>query len=247
MRTPRLPALLLAAALAWPLLAPGAGAQSLPAPPMPWPPVSDQVSLTLSAEEWVKTETALVTLAVNAAGDAADAAGLRTSLLSTARAVSDQGEWRIVQMDRRQDEAGLERWTATLEARLPESQLSGLAEKTRKASRPGLQVRVAGVRFDPTLAEMEATRSALRGRIYAQVTAELAALNQAFGDRQFRIASVDFFDSQPVPEPQPRLYARAAAAESMPQADLAEGVQEKVVLTARVTLGAFASPPAGTP
>lgn len=232
-----LPALALTAGL---MAAAPAGAQIVQ------PPVFiDTVSLSLEAEDWVKTETARVSLIVDAAGSGAEASQLRPELLKAAAAVADKAEWRILRLDRRQDEAGLDRWQAELEARLPEAQLTGLADRAKKVSRPGLQVRIGGVAFDPTLAETEAVRSRLREELYGKVTAELGRLAKVFPDRQFRVAGIDFSE-----EPMPKLMSSRMAmapARGMEAADLVEeGVQEKLHLTARVTLGAFAVPPDAT-
>ncbi|WP_114394911.1 hypothetical protein [Oleisolibacter albus] len=217
---------------------------SVPALAQMAPPVLDTVSLTLSAEDWVKSETALVTLVVDAAGNGTDAGTLRGDLVKVAGAVADKADWRIVRLDRVPDQAGLDRWQAGLQARLPEAQLSNLAERTKKASRPGLQVRVGAVAFDPTLAEMEAAKGALRDQLYRRVNEELAKLKTAFPDRDFRVGGVDFMEYEP-PQPVPAPMMRATAVESFAKADAVQGgVQEKLRITARVTLSAFAKAPA---
>lgn len=229
-----LPVLALAAGLA---LAAPARAQVIPPQP-----VVDIISLNLSVEDWVKSETALVTLVVDAAGTATDAANLRAEIVKAARSVTTEGDWRIVRMDRMQDDAGLERWQAEIQARLQEPQLAGLGDKARKASKPGLQIRVGSIAFDPTLAEMEAAKSQLRTEIYARVNAELKRLGEAFPDREFRVTNIDFFE--PEMHPQPRYDGRMLAAEAMQsKATVEGGIQDKLKLTARVALGAFALPP----
>jgi len=251
-RSPRahlLAALSLAAAIG---LAPAhLRAQAQPILP-PWPPVMDTVSLNLSAEDWVKTETARVSLIIDAAGNGVEAGVVREELLKAARAVAD-AEWRLIRLDRRHDEAGLERWQAEMEARLPENRLSGLTERARKASRPGLQVQVGQVAFDPTLAEMEGAKTRLREEIYRRVTEEVQRLETAFPDRDFRLASVDFMDfEQFPPHPVPMTMSREKmdsphTMEMMVAPAGGPGVQEKLRLNARVVLSAFASQPAAAP
>lgn len=233
--------LALAAALAAPVAMSTAPAMAQTISPQP---VSDSISLNLSVEEWVKTETALVTLVVDAASNGGENSGtLRADILKAVSGIADKAQWRIVRMDSQSDSAGLERWQAALEARLPESQLSALADRAKKASRPGLQVRVGGIAFEPTLAETEVTRSALRERIYAQVNAELKRLKAAFPDRNYRVGAIDFFETS---TPRPMMMKRSGNMEMMaaaaPQADMMEGVQDKLTMGARVTLSAFAAP-----
>ncbi len=209
---------------------------------VPPPVIEDQVTLSLTVEDWVRSETAKVSLVVDAAGQGAEAATLRQELVKVARGIAEKAEWRIVALDRQPDSAGLDRWRAVLEARLPEALLANLGERAKKASRPGLQVQVGGVAFDPTLAEIEAARGELRARIYGQVNAELERLKQAFPDRGYRVGRVDFGEEfVPVPEPK---YARTMMAEAagapMP---VEPGVQDRLRLSARVTLSSFAVPP----
>jgi len=229
-----LPVLAMAAGLA---LAAPAKAQVV-IPPQPF---VDMVSMSLSAEDWVKTETALVTLVVDAAGTSEQSSNLRADIVKVAGAVAEKADWRIVRLDSRRDETGLERWQAEVQARLPEPQLAGLTEKAKKASRPGLQVTVGQVRFEPTLAEIEAAKGKLRAEIYTRVNEELKRLEQAFPDRDYRVSTVDFFD--PEMFPQPMHEPRMMAAESMAKADVQSGVQDKLRITARIMLGAFALPP----
>ena len=122
------------------------------------PPVMDQVVLDLTAEDWVGTETARVTVSADAAATGTDAGTQRTDLLRAVDGLAPDAEWRIVGFDRSTDQAGLERWRAVAEARLTENALAGLANKlgarftTHVAtSFPGfLEVaRAAGFALDP--------------------------------------------------------------------------------------------------
>ncbi|MFM2044639.1 MAG: hypothetical protein RLY86_3215 [Pseudomonadota bacterium] len=252
--TPARPGLLRAVALAlvlgtgaatglMPLVGARPAAAQVVIPPQP---VLDSISLTLSAEEWVTTATARVTLIVDAAGTGGGAGDLRADIVKAAAAVSPQGDWRMVALDRQPDDAGLERWQAVLEARLPEAQLAGLEEKTRKASRPGQQIRVGGIAFDPTLAEVEAVKSTLRGRIYEQVTAELKRLVAVFPDRTFRVGNISFMDAEMVPAPRYDMPAMAVRGQAMEMGagPVQPGVQDQLRLTAHITLSTFAPQPA---
>ncbi|MDG3440587.1 hypothetical protein [Nitrospirillum amazonense] len=231
--------LIATASLALPLAAAPATAQVMAAQP-----VQDQVTLTLTAEDWVKTDTARVSLTVDAGGGNAGSA--RADVLKAAQAVSDKGEWRVVSFDRQQDAAGLDHWRAALEARLPEAQLGGLADRARQASRAGLQIRVEGVDFTPTLAEQEAVRTRLRETLYRRVTEEMKGLNAAFPGRDFRVGRVDF--NAPVVSGglrrAPMMAMDKIAAE--PPEDGGLDVAQKATQTAHVTFSAYApAAPAG--
>ena len=211
-------------------------------------PIMDQVSLTLTQEDWVRTETARVVLVVDAAGNGGGGGSVRGEVLKAAAALADRADWKVVSFDRRQDEAGLDRWQAVLEARLAEAQLGGLDERAKKTSRPGLQLRVQEVDFTPTLAEMEAARGRLRTEIYRKVTDEPKAVNDTFPGRAFRVAHVNFeFGTGPVPVPMKRARTAqmSAAAPEMADAGGAMDVAQKVTLTAHVMLQAVAPTEAG--
>ncbi|HET8728534.1 MAG TPA: hypothetical protein VFO41_13570 [Alphaproteobacteria bacterium] len=201
-------------------------------------PIMDQVVLTLSAEDWVESDTARVTVGIDAALPGSDAATVRSEMMDALGQLAPDAEWRFVRFDRGRDESGLERWNAAAEARLPETALGGLEGKADEASRPGLQVRVENTDFSPTLAETETVKAQLRSEVYARAGEELQRLNQAFPDRGYRVATIDFVNQpyHPMMDAQPA-YARAApmAAESVGSGG-GFSVSEKLTVTAQVVL-----------
>jgi hypothetical protein len=204
------------------------------------PPVMDQVVLDLTAEDWVGTETARVTVSADAAASGADAGTQRSDLLTAINGLTPGTQWRIVSFDRSTDQAGLERWRALAEARLPETALGGLSDKARQASRPGLQLRIGSIEFAPTLTETEAVRARLRAEIYGKAASELDALERSFPGRKFRIGNIDFAEQPPM------AYARKTREDMQPMAMAAPAqdgpvnVSEKLVVRARVVLSAVA-------
>lgn len=217
-------------------------------------PIQDNVTLELRAETWITTARALVQVNIVAAGDAANAATIREEIAKALNELVSDTKWRPVSLNRSQDEAGLERWYATYEGRIPESQLAGLADKAKKSSRAGLQFTIAGVQFTPEMKEVEAARSALRVDIYKQVQEELNKLNQAFPGRDFRVAGVQFSAAGQSPV-MPMMAGRAQMKTMMMNAQMAEmaadsgasydmGVETKMEMTAFVTYSSNAPHPA---
>lgn len=222
------------------------------------PPVTDDINLSLQVEDWVKAETARVIMVVDLAGQAGGVN--RADLLKTAAAIADRADWRVIAMDKVSDSAGLDRWRAMLETRLPEGRLAGLAERAKRASKPGQQVRIATVRFEPTLQEMEAARSALRVKLYARIKEEIALLQQTFPDRHYRVQSLRFNedsggyrDTAPppppfIPPPEIQITSDAIRTEIIEETRPATattgsgGQEDKMIVQAMVSLGAFASP-----
>ncbi|WP_445680273.1 hypothetical protein [Radicibacter daui] len=153
----------------------------------------DSVTLSLSAESWVESATARVTVSINAAFPGAEAGDARARMLAAVETLAKPEDgWRFVQFNRDSDASGLERWSAVAEARLPESALGGLADKATAASKPGMQVAVANTDFTPTPEEMEKARASLRAEIYAKAEKERQTLNDALPGRQFRVATLNF-------------------------------------------------------
>jgi hypothetical protein len=215
---------------------------------MPRP--DDRVIFDVSGEDWVMTKTAHVSINVEAAVSDKNAGTMRGDMV---KAVNDlaKSDWRLTNFNRSQDQTGLERWSASFEARLPENTLNGLGDSVKKASKPGLQLSVGDIDFSPTLEEMEAARGGLRTKIYKEVNDQLAALNAAMPGRTYRIAMINFTGNsdEPGPMPMPRvvrgqanMVMQTAAMASAPAAPPMERA-EKVTLNARVVLATVPDSP----
>ena len=155
------------------------------------PKPDDQVAFDLSAEDWAATKTARVTVNVESAVSAANAGQMRTDMKKAVDAVAT-GDWRLTNFNRSQDQTGMERWSTSYEARLPESSLGGLNDTAKKLSKAGMQLAIANIEFTPTLEEMEETRATLRTAIYKKAADQLTALNAALPGRSYRIAEINF-------------------------------------------------------
>ncbi|MDE2029585.1 MAG: hypothetical protein KGI97_03370 [Alphaproteobacteria bacterium] len=224
---------LLAAALVFPLAfslaAPARAEQMRP---------DDTVTMTLSAENWVTTKTARVTLNIEASVSAATAARMRADMQKAAAEVA-KGDWRLTGFTRAQDQTGLDRWSASFTARLPEADLGGLTEAAKKVSRAGMQVSVGPVSFTPTLEETEAARAALRAKLYKDAESQLAALNASLPGRAYRIAHISFNAGNPPFQPRPMFRATmmANAAPQAPESGMERS--EKLMMNAYITYAAL--------
>ena len=209
------------------------------------PKPDDRVVFDISAEDWVTTKTARVTAHVEAAVSGGNAGSMRADMM---KAVDDlaKADWRLVSFNRGQDQTGLERWSASFEARLTENDLGGLADKAKRLSKAGMQLGVASIDFSPTLDETEAARAAVRAHIYKSANDQLAALNAAMPGRGYRISSINFTgDSGANYAARNGFAVSMAAADSSAQAAPAPMERsEKVTLTARITLAANPAPEA---
>jgi hypothetical protein len=201
------------------------------------------VIFDLSAEDWVMTKNAHVSVNVEAAVSDKTAGTMRGDMI---KAVNDlaKGDWRLTNFNRSQDQTGLERWSATFETRLPENMLSGLGDGVKKLSKAGMQLSLGDIDFSPSLDEMETARGVLRTKLYKEASDQLTALNTALPGRNYRIATINFTGSndEPGPVPMPRVVrgqammamAVPASAPAAPPMERAE----KITLNARVVLAA---------
>lgn len=206
----------------------------------------DTISLNLSTEGWVSTKTARVIVNVNAAVSGDNAGTTRDTMIKTVNALGG-GEWRLISFNRNQSNNGLENWFAQFENRLPETDLNGLNDKVKKASKPGMQMEVGAIDFTPTLAENQAAEAGLRKSLMEMASAELKTIQASFPERGYRIAAISF-NGAAAPMPfVPRMMAMKAM--GAPQADAAVtneagggGVEtaQKIQLSAQVTFSAVA-------
>lgn len=209
------------------------------------PRPNDEIVLQLSTEGWVDTKSARITAVVQKVLSGDEAANTGDRVPAALNELAPDAEWHVVRFDRSRDESGLERWRITAETRLPESELGGIYDRARNLSQPGQQIQIADVDFTPTLAEREAAAAQLRAAIYREAQAEVKRVAEAFPDAGYRVTRVDFvFNAAPI-----RLHAQDAVARAAPMAMQAaeskfaeQGVSERMVLNATVTIGA--PPPA---
>ena len=207
----------------------------------------DTVGYSVAAEDWVTTKTVHVTLNVEAAVTAATAGSMRADMQKAVEDVA-KSDWRLVGFTRGQDQTGLDRWSAVFESRLPESSLGSLADATKKASKPGMQLAVGNVDFDPTLDETQAIEAGLRTRLYKQASDQLVALNTAFPGRSYRVSQITFDSGVNTPAPRMarpmlmRVNGSSASAQSSDSAEMAHS--EKMTMTANIVYAALPSAPA---
>jgi hypothetical protein len=211
------------------------------------PKPDDSIVLSLSAEDWVTTKTARVTANVEAAVTSGTAGTVRADMMKSVNDIA-KSDWRLTSFTRSLDQTGLERWSATYEARVPEEQLNGLNDNAKKLSKAGMQLTIGDIDFSPTLDEMETARAALRTKIFKSAADQLLMLNTTLAGRNYRIALIDFEGNEPMPiPPRPRFLAGAARpmnamiAAAPAQEDQLDDRAQKITLTARVVFSA-ASP-----
>ena len=199
---------------------------------------NDIVVLTSSKEAWVETDTPKVVVSINAAFEEKGAAGVRKDILTALQKLV-KADWRLTHMNRNRGNAGLERWTVTAEARIPDAKATGLYGRAKAVSRTGLQLHINQISYEPSRAELEAAQAKLRATLYTEALKERDRLNAAIPGRNWRIGVVDFTNSVPVAPIRHKArgeMAYAAVADVMPQGGGGLSISKRQVVTARLVL-----------
>jgi hypothetical protein len=198
-------------------------------------PLLNQVSLQLSAEQWVSTKTALVTVGVNASVNDSGLEKIQNEVLSKLGQISNKGEWHIVSFNRSQDQSGLEKIQISAQVRLASSDLGGLRDKAKAITKPGETFTIDNVEFTPSADELRSANMALRSDIYQQIKTEVDGLNKLYPDYKYYLHTVNFLgEVMPMAQPVAMYKTNAMAASDARTSNLAVG--DKLKVTATVVL-----------
>ncbi|VVC76086.1 hypothetical protein AQUSIP_13910 [Aquicella siphonis] len=164
-------------------------------------PLLNKVTLQLQSEKWITTQTALVYVGVNAAVTDQGIGNVQANVLGKLKQLSDKAEWHVLSFYRQQDQSGLENIRMTAQARLPQSELSGLRNKAKAISKPGETYTIDNVQFVPSDEEIQQANTLLRNDLYMQAKSEIDALNKIYPNQKYYLYSIDFTGYPPSPAP----------------------------------------------
>lgn len=198
-------------------------------------PFLNKVTLQLRAQQWVTTKTALVSVGVNAAVTDQGIEKLQNEVLQKLAQLANKDEWHIVSLNRQQDKSGLETVQITAQARLQQSELTGLRDKAKSISKPGETFTIDSVEFTPNEDEIRLASQQLRNNIYQQANAEIDTLNKMYPTQKYYLYQVNFMNYPVVPMPMAQgMMARMNVASTAPLS-----VGDKVELQAMVILASM--------
>jgi len=169
-------------------------------------PLLNTVTLELNAEQWVTTQTALVTIGVNASVTGGGLEKIQSNVLSKLNQISNKGEWHIISFNRSLGQSGLEQVQISAQARLPSSDLGGLRDRAKAITKPGETYTLDNVEFTPSENELRDANKNLRNTIYQQARNEIDVLNKANPDQHYYIHNIDFVGRVTPQPPQPMMY-----------------------------------------
>lgn len=191
----------------------------------------DTVDFQVSTKQWVTTQTALLTVNLNATLGNADLVQARADILDKLSKIAT-GEWHLTQFDRSQDSSGLEKLSVQAQARVPQSGLTQVYEHAKSVSKPGANYSVGSIEFTPSLEEMQQVRTTLRERLYSQARDELVRINKVYTGQQYTLNQLVFVEgSEPPAEPKMLGMMNAMAVRS---AAPALTVSQELTMTALV-------------
>jgi len=184
-------------------------------------PILNRISLQLHSEQWLTTQTALVSVRVNASVTDQGIEKVRSGVMQKLAEFSSKGDWHIISFDRQQDNSGLESLQIMAQARLPQGDLTNLRSKAKTISVPGESFTIDSIQFTPSEDEIRQANNALRNDLYQQTKNEIDVLNKIYPDQKYFLHKISFA-SQPAPQPMPMAEntymakGRAIAAMSAP-------------------------------
>lgn len=158
---------------------------------IPQQPLLNKVSYQISAEKWAQTQTAKVTVSLDATLDHKGLEQLSSQMFKNLKEMSDS-DWHVIQVQQFQDKSGLETVHIEAQSRLSEKHLSYLRSKAKDISKPGQTYLVSSIEFSPSMEELEKTYAEARNQIYNQINQEISRLNQAYLAQKYFLYSVDF-------------------------------------------------------
>lgn len=199
-------------------------------------PLLNTVTLELNAEQWVTTQTALVSIGVNATVTGGGLEKIQSTVLSKLNQIS-KGEWHIIYFNRSLSQSGLEQVQISAQARLLSSDLSGLRDKAKAMTKPGETYTLDNVEFIPSESELRAANNNLRNAIYQQAKNEIDVLNKVNPEQHYYLHNVDFVGRVAPQPPQPMMYAAKSA--NGGASNIAVG--NKLIVTATVVLASAPS------
>ena len=194
----------------------------------------DKVSYQVAAEQWATTDTALVTIKVNATVKEQNLANVQQQVLTNLSKLNNNAQWHITQFDRNQNQSGLEQVSIAAQARISESQLGDIRSQLKSVSKPGESYDLANIAYVPSLAEIEKVRADLRQQIYSQAKDELARLSKVYPNQKFVLYRINFMPLAARPTPRMMTTVRLEKREQSTAEPMT--VSNKVTMVANVVL-----------
>ena len=161
----------------------------------------NQVEMRFSQDKWVDTETVDAFIDVSASLSAKNSQAFESKILSEMARQSGVSGWRVVSVDRKESDTGLQNIQASVFARLPIDTLVKLQVSLKELNSPGVKYTIGSVDFRPSAEESSEANMLLRADLYKQVKVGLTHLKKAFPSASYEIHGVRFSDANVTSSP----------------------------------------------
>lgn len=201
------------------------------------------ISMQLQEEGWVSSSTAQVTVSIQAATNKDNSSAIvETITQKLKRVVKESVSWRLVDLSTEKNSAGLFAISAKMSARLNNTQLTQLQNAIDSLNKAGEQYKVAGIDYQPTLAEIADENTRLRVLLYKDVLEQERIINSAFSDKKYQMQTLNF-DTPYVAAPRTQMmYAtNGVGAGRQDASSAATPFSQQLILTANVSFSSNAS------
>lgn len=204
--------------------------------PPPFPLPLNKITFQLSAEDWVKTQTALVTITIDASLNQAGMDNLQAEVSHNLNELASSANWQMVDYQRNQDSSGLETIHMTEQARLSPDQLTQIRSHTTALSKPGIRYTVANIDFVPSLSEIEGVKAHLRENLDIKIADEISFLNKTY-HQNFTVHHLVFYTGEGQPlTPTPMVANYKMANLAVTSSPTPTSLSQKMVMNALVTV-----------
>lgn len=192
-----------------------------------------QVTLQLTAEEWVTTQTARVSVSLDALLNKPQLARAQEDFQAALSKIAPEGVWHITEFSRSASKTNLEQVHAVAEARLSDKAMAGLRERARSLNSEGQTYSIQDITYNPTTAELSAAQARLRSQIYSQAKAELDRLNAIYPKPGYTLYNINF--NSPI-QPGPIMNKMNAMVTTMARETPAPSLSQQMTQDATVIL-----------
>ncbi|MFI4919469.1 MAG: hypothetical protein ACHP65_07930 [Legionellales bacterium] len=158
----------------------------------------DRVFFQVSLKQWVTTQTALLSVSINATLTSADLVKARTDIMGRLSKIA-KGDWHLLEFQRSQDSSGLEKLYVQAQARVDQSALTGIYQNAKSVSMPGAKYEISGVEFKPSLEETQTVKANIRELLYQKVSDEIARINKVYPAQHYTVGNLLFVDGDSLP------------------------------------------------
>ncbi len=192
-----------------------------------------QVTLQLTAEEWVTTQTARVTVSLDALLNKQQLTRAQEDFQTALSKIAPEGIWHIIEFSRSASKTNLEQLHAVAEARLSDKAIAGLRERARNLNSEGQTYSIQDIVYSPTIEELSAAQARLRSQIYNQAKAELDRLNTIYPKPGYTLYNINFNSNM---QPGPLMGKMNAMVTTMARETPAPSLSQQMTQDATIVL-----------